>query len=260
MHVEPSLIADSEPPELVEPREAAFDHPSMAAELLAGIYAAPGDAWFDAPTQAGASAAPVIVGFVGVQLVGSASRSAALARDGRHSVEQVLERYAVVNVGPGQQKGERDAVPIRDQMAFGARPASVGRVWTCRGTPFLAAMDELSMQARLQSMRSASRSRSSSSRCRRSHTPAACQSRSRRQQVTPDPHPISVGSISHGMPVRSTNRMPVNAARDGTGGRPPLGLGETGGSSGSMISHSDSGKRGAGIPSHESDPIRVQGF
>jgi hypothetical protein len=39
-----------------------------------------------------------------------------------------------------------------------------------------------------------------------------------------------------------------------------LGLGETGGSSGSMISHSDSGKRGAGIPPHESDPIRVQGF
>jgi predicted nucleic acid-binding protein len=54
--------------------------------------------------------------------------------------------------------------------------------------------------------------------------------------------------------------MPVNAARDGTGGRPPWGLGEAAGSSGSRISHSDSGKRGAGIPSHESDPIRVQGF
>jgi hypothetical protein len=39
-----------------------------------------------------------------------------------------------------------------------------------------------------------------------------------------------------------------------------LGLGGTGGSSGSMISHSDSGRRGAGIPSHESGPIRVQGF
>ncbi len=28
-------------------------------------------------------------------------------------------------------------------MAFGARPASIGRVRTCRGHPFLAAMDEL---------------------------------------------------------------------------------------------------------------------
>ena len=70
-------------------------------------------------------------------------------------------------------------------------------------------------------MGSASRSWRSSSRCRHCHTPAACQSCSRRQQVTPDPHPISAGSISHGMPVRSTSRMPVNAAHDGTGGRPP---------------------------------------
>jgi hypothetical protein len=37
-------------------------------------------------------------------------------------------------------------------------------------------------------------------------------------------------------------------------------LGATCGSSGSMISHSDSGKRGAGIPPHESVQIRVQGF
>ncbi len=260
VHVGPSFIADSEPSELVEPCEAALDHPTIAAELLTGLDAAPRDAWLDPATQTGAPATPVIVGFVGVQLIWSAFRSAALARNMRHSVKQVLERYAVVDVGPGQQKGERDAVSIRDQMAFGARPASVGRVRTCRSAPFLAAMDELSMQARLQSMRSASRSWRSNSQCRRSHTPAACQSRSRRQQVTPDPHPISTGSISHGMPVRSTNKMPVNAARAGTGGRPPFGLGETGGSSGSMISHSDSGKRGAGIPSHEADPSRVQGF
>jgi hypothetical protein len=107
MHVGPSFIADSEPPELVEPCEAAFDHPSMAAEILAGLYATPGDAWFDAPAQAGASAAQVIVGFAGVQLVGPAFGSAALARDGRDGIEQLLERYAIVNVGPGQQKGER---------------------------------------------------------------------------------------------------------------------------------------------------------
>jgi hypothetical protein len=137
VHIEPPFIADSEPPEFVEPCEAALDHPSMATELLAGLDAAPGDAWLDMATQAGAPATPVIVGFVCVQLVGSAFWSAALTGDGRHSIEQVLERYAVVDVGPGQQKGERDAVSIRDQMAFGARPASVGRVRTCRGTPFL---------------------------------------------------------------------------------------------------------------------------
>jgi hypothetical protein len=50
-----------------------------------------------------------------------------------------------------------------------------------------------------------------------SHTPVACQSRSRRQQVMPDPQPISCGRYSQGMPVRSTKRIPVKAWRSGTG-------------------------------------------
>ena len=38
--------------------------------------------------------------------------------------------------------------------------------------------------------------------------------------------------------------MPVRAARSGTRGRPPLGLGGSGGSSGSTIAHKSSGRRG----------------
>ena len=80
--------------------------------------------------------------------------------------------------------------------------------------------------------------------------PAACQSRSRRQHVMPDPQPISWGSISQGMPERSTNRMPVSAARFGTGGRPPLGLGRSGGRSGSTMAHNSSETSGLLMPSH----------
>jgi hypothetical protein len=260
MDVDPAFVSNGEPSAFVEPGEAALDDPAVATEFLAGLNAAPGDAGLDLTAQTSAAAATVIVGFVGVQLIRPAPWSTALACHGRNGVEQVFEGYAVVNVGPGQDEGERDTAAIGDQVTFGAWSSPIRRVRTCRGAPFFAAMDELSMQARLQSIRSASRSRRSNSQCRRSHTPAACQSRNRRQQVTPEPHPISAGSISHGMPVRRTNRIPVNAARAGTGGRPPLGFRETGGSSGSMISHSDSGTRGVGIPSHESTPLRVQGF
>ena len=42
----------------------------------------------------------------------------------------------------------------------------------------------------------------------------------RRQQVVPDPQPISRGSRFHGIPLRSTNRMPVSTARSGIGFRP----------------------------------------
>jgi len=51
--------------------------------------------------------------------------------------------------------------------------------------------------ARLQSILFACPRRSSRAWCNRSHTPARCQSRSRRQHVMPLPQPISCGSSSH---------------------------------------------------------------
>jgi hypothetical protein len=48
------------------------------------------------------------------------------------------------------------------------------------------------------------------------------------------------GSISQGMPLLNTNRMPVRAALSGTRGLPPLGLGGSSINSGSITSHSSS--------------------
>jgi hypothetical protein len=96
-------------------------------------------------------------------------------------------------------------------------------------------------------MRSASPSRSRNTLWRRSQTPSFCQSRRRRQQVIPEPRSICGGSISQGIPVISTNRMPVSTARSGIGGRPPLGRGLRGGSNGSMAFHSSSERIGLAI-------------
>jgi hypothetical protein len=60
-------------------------------------------------------------------------------------------------------------------------------------------------------------------------TPAWYRSRSLRQHVIPLPQPISEGKYSHGNPVLSTNKMPVNAARSGTRRRPPFGFGGSAG-------------------------------
>jgi hypothetical protein len=38
--------------------------------------------------------------------------------------------------------------------------------------------------------------------------------------VTPEPQPSCGGSIRHGIPLRSTKRMPVRTARSGIGFRP----------------------------------------
>ena len=258
--VEASFVADGEAAEAVQPSEGPLDNPTVTSELLAGLDATPSDAGLDAAAFAGLAASSGVVGFVGVQLGRSASGPASLAAEGRDGIQQLVEGLAVVDVGSGQQEGERDALSVGDEVALGSRPAAVGRVRAGCFTPLLAAIDELSRQARLQSSRSAWCRRRSNSRCNRSHTPAACQSRSRRQHVTPEPHAISCGSISHGIPVRSTNRMPVSAARSSTRGRPPLGLAGSTGSREAINDHRASDTRGAGMPPHESDRTRVQAF
>jgi hypothetical protein len=106
--------------------------------------------------------------------------------------------------------------------------------------PFFAGMLALSSAARLQSIWSAAPNRSRRTRWRRSQTPASCQSRNRRQQVTPLPQPISWGRYSQGMPVFNTKMIPARAARFGTGGRPPFGFGRSGGKSGSITLHRSS--------------------
>ena len=110
----------------------------MGAQLLAGLDAVAGDAGRDPATVAGLSAASMVVGLVGVELVRLASRPAKLTTDRRNAIEYFLERHAVVGVGAGQDKGKRDAVPAGDQVALRAEPASVGRVRPCLVAPLLA--------------------------------------------------------------------------------------------------------------------------
>jgi hypothetical protein len=133
-------------------------------------------------------------------------------------------------------------------MALRARFAPICRVGAARFAPPGAGTLAESREARDQSSRPASLSRWSKVWCSRSHTPACCQSRSRRQQVMPLPQPSSWGSISQGMPLLRTNTMPVNAARLLIRGRPPLGLGGSGGKSGSITAHSSSVTNGLLIP------------
>ena len=159
-----------------------------------------------------------------------------------------------MDVRPRQLQSEGDALRIGDDVALRTRLAPVGRVRARRRAPLLAAIEALSRDARLKSMPFWRPSRSRSACCRRSHTPALCQSRKRRQQVIPEPQPISRGSNSHGVPERSTNRIPVSAARSEVRGRPPFGLARSGGSSGAISAHRPSGRSGLAISTQRAKP------
>jgi hypothetical protein len=146
-----------------------------------------------------------------------------------------------VDIGPREFRCQWDALPVDHNMALRARFASIRRIRPGFFAPPGAGTLAESSEARAQSILSASPKRSRSTRCSLCHTPAFCQSLSLRQQVMPLPQPISRGSISQGIPLRRTNRMPVSALWSGTRGRPPFGFGGSGGNRGSITSHNLSG-------------------
>jgi hypothetical protein len=181
-----------------------------------------------------------VVGLVSVELLGPPAWPPTRALDRLDQLDQRLKELAVVVVGRRLPVRERCAPPVDQDVLLRARLAPIGRIGPGFGPPFFARRLALSRLARLQSIRSAAPSRSNRIVCKRCQTLARFQSRSRRQQVMPLPQPISRGRYSQGSPVVSTKMIPVRAARSGTRGRPPLGLGGSVGSSGSMLVQSSS--------------------
>ena len=243
MDIDPPLVTHLEATEAVEPGERPLDHPAIAPERLAGLDPPARDAAGDATAAQIVPTAWEIVALVGMQLGRPLPWSAVRSLDRCDRFDQFFEDDRVVDIGRGEPDREWDALAVDHEVPFRPRFATVGRIGAdrlVRSAPLFAGILEASRLARDQSMVSAFPNRSSTARWSRCHTPACCHSRSRRQQVTPLPQPSSWGRYSQGSPVLSTKRMPVSAARSGIRGRPPLGLGSSGGSSGAMTSQSAS--------------------
>src|SRR3954471_13358154 len=128
-----ALVPDDQPTAAGDPGQGTLDHPSMPAEALAALDPAPGDARDDAAPAAGAAAAGVVVGLVGVQLPRPPPGTAARLADRRHGVECLLQDDTVVDVGGREQDRQGDALPVHDEVPLAARLAAVGRVRPGRG-------------------------------------------------------------------------------------------------------------------------------
>ncbi len=244
MRVIAPLVADPEATVPIEPGKRALDHPSIAAKALARLDSSPRDTGNDTPCSECLATASKVVALVRVQLGRTLATPAMRRTNGLDRIDGLFQHLGVVHIGRRLGYCERNALPVDHNMALRARFAAIRRVRTGFGSPPGAGTLAESSEARVQSIRSASPRRSNSAWWILCHTPAFCHSCRRRQQVIPLPHPISLGSISQGMPERSTKMMPVRTLRSGMRGRPPFGLGGSGGSTGSMIFHSPSESRG----------------
>lgn len=204
----------------MQPRQRALDDPPEHAETAAVRAARLGDHDRDALGLQARVTRRRPVGAIPLEHVGAAARAARAAADRRQRGDQRFELGDVVDVGGGELGDQRNTAGIGDEVVRRALFTAIGWVRSSCFPPRNARTDALSMTVHRWSRRPRRRNSASSVSWSRFQTPARCQRTRRRQQVLPDPQPISRGSICHGTPDRNTYKMPVTTARSGTRGRP----------------------------------------
>jgi len=241
-----SFIAQPQATMLMEPTQRSFHDPTEDTETATMFRVSFGQYWLD---TSAAQLAPMWLGIIrpiSLHLIGTLARPTGLSGNWRNIVDQGHQLGDVVAIGGSEFDHQRNAIRVRDDVVFRAFFAAIRGIRAGLRPPKMARTEAESTTARDQSILSASRRWASNTRWSLSHTPALCQSRSRRQQVMPLPHPNSLGRYSHGMPVMSTNRIPMSAWRlpigflPGNRNRRGLGLGKIG----SMIAHNASSRIG----------------
>ncbi len=106
-----------------------FDDPTEFAEAAAVFGAAPGDDRSDAALAKSAAMRVGIVATVGVDDLGLAKRSAASAANRRDRVDQRQQLRDIVAVRAGQDRANRNAVRVYEDVVFGPWSCAIGGVW-----------------------------------------------------------------------------------------------------------------------------------
>ena len=223
MDVRQLFVPNPQPSEAVQPRSSALPHPAVAPQPLAGVNPPPRNAWLYASAAQLLAQGAGVVRLVRVQLRRAPSRSAPPLTDRPNGVKAAPHHPGLVPMGAALHDRERDAVGFDHKMALRARFPAIRRIRAGLRPPCGAGTVKESTDARLQSSWSASVRRASRTRCSWCQTPACCHSRSLRQQVAPEPQPISWGNQDQGSPVRRITMMPRSTSRLARRGRPPLG-------------------------------------
>lgn len=244
-----SLIANFESPELMQPCDRTLDDPARFSKPAAMRGTPRGKNGGNAQGAQAAAVGSGVVGAVALNAAGTLPRASAFARHRRDCNDQWNELGYIMGIGRRERRRERDAPGIADEVVLAARFAPIGGIGAGFFPPCMARTEELSTTARDHSLCEAACNRVSNTRCTCAHTPARCHATRRRQQLTPEPQPISGGNAVHGMPVRSTNRIPVSACRWAMGLRPGCTRRRrlVFGSSGSMICHKALSRIGLGM-------------
>lgn len=199
-----------------------LDDPTMPPQPFAAFDTAACDTGLDAALSQITSATSEVMPFVSVQFARALARLTVQARYRRNGIKRGLECHRIVSFGPRDRDSQRNAACIYDDVSLRFELAAVGRV----GAGFLApgagdtgSIDAHTLPIDLVVLTQPTQHRQMQPMPYTGRLPA----RRRRQHVMPLPKPSSCGRSSHGIPVCSTYRMPLSAARSSTVRRcPPL--------------------------------------
>lgn len=235
-----SFVAVLDPSVVAEPGQRTFDDPSEFSEAASVRLSRARQQRKDSALQSSGDVLGSPVGSVALKALRSSTgpSSGSLNMNG---IEHLQRRLRIVTVGRRGLDDQRDPVRVGYDVALAALFSSVRRVGPGVGPPKTARTEALSTMARERSIAPSLPKVLTRIWCTFGHTPAAVQSRNRRQQVTPSPHPNSGGRRFHGIPDFSTKMIPAKQAWSGTRGRPPSGFGFSGGSNGWIADQSSGG-------------------
>ena len=220
MNARATFVPNVEAPKPMQPGQGPFHDPARAPQATAVGPATFRQLTGDPTARELVAMRLRIVPAVPLDEPGFAHRASGTPAHRRNGVHQGQQLGYVVPVRRREPRHKRNPVRVGENMMFRPGLAAIGRVRSSFFPPRNARSEALSTMARAKSSWPRRRNSASNTRWSRLHTPARCHRTSRRQHVEPAPQPICGGNIFHGIPLRSTNRIPVSTARSGIGLRP----------------------------------------
>jgi len=242
VNIRTAFKTNSEFFELMKPRQRSFNNPTSDTESASMLCAPLCQHWDNVSRTDNLSMRFRIISAVALDSIRTRPGSARFSSHRWDCIKKRNQLSDIMRVGASQNCGKGNTLGISYQMVFTPLFPTIRGIGTSFFPPCMHRTEALSTIAREKSIWSASRSLAKRTSWMRFQTPTLCHLWSRRQQVMPEPHPISGGNDSHGMPVLRTNKMPVRTCRLSNGKRPGkrfrrrFGFG----SSGSMIFHKSS--------------------
>ena len=139
----------------MKPRDCSLNDPSKPTQTAP---VGRSTLWYigtDPPPPQSAAVRLRVISSISVQRCRTVAWMTPVATNHRNRVHQWLQFIDVRGVGPGQDRRQRDATAINDQMVFAPRFGSICGFGPVFSPPPKARAEELSTIARDQSMRSA---------------------------------------------------------------------------------------------------------